>query len=889
VVSADTGAKHNGLILPSTIFLVVFIAAALLLFRAWWGWMPMVPAEWRAVWLRDAPNIVPVWAGFLHVWGGNLWSVVLLAVFELASLGAGRLAYRWVTTNRSFGMWDILFSLGLGNGLLGTMVLGAGLAGLLYRSLFAALLVIGLVSGIVAFRESLRENPKTGDEVVPYGFLEKILLGFCVFIAGVNFLGALIPEWFYDSLIYHLAVPQQYAMQGKIHWVPYSFVCFNYPLLTSMQYLVFMVLGNDIAPRLLQWFDGLLCAATAFGIAGIFMGRAGSLLAAAVFLSQPVMRFLMAVTMDELPLTWFSTLALAALLRGIDGDGRGASSYAPEGGVRPYRRIDRNSWLFVGAWLLGFAHGSKYVGVLASSVLVCWLVFWSRCRREGLGVTGWRMFLVVGWAAAWTAPWLLKNWLFAGNPVSPFLGSFFPSVEFDAQLHDLYLGASTMYRGEGLKDWILLPFRVSVENPSFGGFTLNPFFILCVPAALLLRGIPYGVRVMVGFAAGYAVLWALATPQSRFLAPLMPAASVVTAWSLVALGRESVPVRAAVGMATAWILVVSANAAIVNRLSNRDIVPYVSGRLSRPALIRGAVPYYPAMERADEVMGRSARIMFVWESQIYYSPRPCFASNFIGYVPLDLAKRAVDGRDLVRLISRLRVTHILVDENVGKQYFAAGALNWGKKARDNFTQLWRAHLRPVYSNGWLGLYELLAEPVPPEERRTGMPSFFVDRDNISRIQELVAAIEGAFSQGRMTEVLAVTEELVRLMPGSAWAHSYRGYANAMLGRRKEAIADYLSSIRAGYPSAVVHFYLARMLDEEGRTGEALVHCLEAIRLEPRDQGAKAFGRDVAIKLKRFDTALDLAERMLAAEPGDAGLRAEVERIGKLVRSGSKSR
>ena len=75
-----------------------------------------------------------------------------------------------------------------------------------------------------------------------------------------------------------------------------------------------------------------------------------------------------------------------------------------------------------------------------------------------------------------------------------------------------------------------------------------------------------------------------------------------------------------------------------------------------------------------------------------------------------------------------------------------------------------------------------------------------------------------------------------------------------------------------------------MLDEEGRMGEALVHCLEAIQLEPREQGAKALGRDLALRLKRYDTALDLAEKMLAAEPGDAGIKAEVERIRKLVPS-----
>ena len=891
--AAGAGAKPEGLVVSAAFFLAVFITASLLLFRAWWGWMPIVPEEWHAVWVRDASHLVPAWPGFLLAWLRNLWSVLLLAAFELGSLAAGRAAYRLTLGKDPRGLWGALFSLGLGNGVLGTLALGAGLAGLLHPGLFAAALAAGAVAGGVHAAGAARSaGEPAGPPANPFSVVEKLLLGFCLFIAGVNFLAALIPEWFFDSLIYHMAIPNQFVIQRKVHCVPYAFV-YTYPLLTEMQYLVFMVLGNDIAPRLLQWFNGVLCATASFGLAGLFLGRGPALLAPAVFLSQPVMRFLMTVTMQELTLTLFATLALAAFLEGVKG------IRLAVGGSRSARpRAARGAWLMLGAWFLGLSHGVKYVGVITSAVLVGWLVLDARRCREKSGVWAGRLMLVLAWATAWTVPWLVKNWLFSGNPVSPFLGSFFPTLNWDSELYRGWVRDCTTIYGAGrFFDWLLLPFRVSVENPSFGGFTLNPFFILLIPALFLAgRSTASGsrqlevARILGWFTAGYAALWAVTAQESRFLAPLAPAAAAAAAAGMAVLLREGWPVRFAAVAAAAWILAVSSNAALMNRLSNKDLVPYSMGRLSRTELLRHAVPYYAAMERAGTVMDSRARLLFVGENESHYAPRSCICSNFFDrYAPGELAKRSVDGPDLVRRLFRLRVTHLLVNESMGEQYAGSGAFEWGERGRKNFTQMWSAHVRPVYSSTGISLFELSASPGSAAARKTGAPSFFNDPGTIRRARELVAAAETAIPQGRLTDAFAAADELVRLMPKTAYAYYYRGYANEMLGRGKEAIADYFSAVRTGYPPAVVHFYLARLLDSEGRTAEALDRCLEAVRLEPGEQGARAFARDLALRLKRYGLALDLTEHMLAANPGDAGLKTEVERIGKLLRSGSGTR
>ena len=144
----------------------LFASFSALVFIQCWNYFPVFPHMFRMsgnFWVRDAGNLVPSFPGFLVTWGGNVLAILLFSVFELVSWMAGRRALSWVTGRESRGLWGFLFSLGLGNGILGTLTLGMGLAGLVNRWVFVPLLAIPLAVGTRRFVAWRRVRADSGN------------------------------------------------------------------------------------------------------------------------------------------------------------------------------------------------------------------------------------------------------------------------------------------------------------------------------------------------------------------------------------------------------------------------------------------------------------------------------------------------------------------------------------------------------------------------------------------------------------------------------------------------------------------------------------------------------------------------------------------------------
>jgi tetratricopeptide (TPR) repeat protein len=103
-----------------------------------------------------------------------------------------------------------------------------------------------------------------------------------------------------------------------------------------------------------------------------------------------------------------------------------------------------------------------------------------------------------------------------------------------------------------------------------------------------------------------------------------------------------------------------------------------------------------------------------------------------------------------------------------------------------------------------------------------------------------------------------------------------------MGRRKAAIADYETAIRAGYPTPVAYYNVALLLQEERRFPEALTRYLEAVEVDPGMWRARVGAAELAEYMRRYDLALKLAEGILAAFPDDAKAKERVTRIKRLV-------
>ncbi|HYL75224.1 MAG TPA: glycosyltransferase family 39 protein, partial [Bryobacteraceae bacterium] len=162
--------------------------------------------------------------------------------------------------------------------------------------------------------------------------------------------------------------------------------------------------------------------------------------------------------------------------------------------------------------LIGFSFAAKYTAFLAVPYALGFIVWklW-RARQPVM-----RPVLVVSLLALlFIAPWLLKNWMWVDNPVSPFANRLFPNPFVHVSFEEGYLKALRSY---GLASYGQIPLQLTVRGDLLAGF-FGPLFLL-TPLALLSLRFRAGRQLLLA-----AVIFALpyaANVGTRFLIPAAP-------------------------------------------------------------------------------------------------------------------------------------------------------------------------------------------------------------------------------------------------------------------------------------------------------------------------------------------------------------------------------
>jgi hypothetical protein len=613
-------------------------------------------------------------------------------------------------------------------------------------------------------------------------------------------------------------------------------------------------------------------------------------------MSQPTMRFLSHVTMVELKVTLFQVLSVMAVFHAM----RWTKSGAPRG-----------AWFLVAGWFMGYAQGTKYLGIFSSAIVLGLIAAEGMAARRSVlrwlaGREARWLLVAVLWASLWTGAWLGKNWMFTGNPVFPMLRDAFPPLNWDQRCYDRWMVDNKKYgTGHGspldwlkrpaapetfteILSWINMPIDASTDVSLFGTFTLNPFALLFLPVLFLARGMPPGIRFLGVYSGVYFVVWAVSSQQTRFLHPMIPPGAVAIAWVVSRAGR-GVPVAGGlIRLAAFWVMLNSVYGQFHNRQTNNALVPFVTGYLDRMGILRMGVNYYDAAERASALVAPGNRLLFVGGDESFYfrCRRICpsiYDRPFVG----ELAKVVSGPDDLLRRLRRHKVTHMIVHEPRAEEYVHYGMFDWGDRARDNFLGMWKTYGRLVEVRRGIFIFDLTGGPIPVPERKVGMPSYFHPSKVVARAQELLKKADAYFAKGAATESFKVTDEMVRLMPGATHVYSYRAYANSLLKRYKAAIADYESAVRNGYPTGVVYYNLALLLEDDKKYDRSLAMHLRALALEPRIGKSRERVVAMALQLKRYDLALRYAEELQAESPRDLELKVEVDRIRKMAAGGKR--
>lgn len=360
----------------------------------------------------------------------------------------GRLSLSVVRCDRQLTRLETLaFSVGVGLSELSLLTLAIGLCGGLHH-LWCFVLPIGAVVGLGAWQWKRGEFQRCIGTIAgahDAATTDGHWLGRWGLWLGVPFLllilfGGVLPPWEFDVREYHLQVPKEWYLNGKIGFLPHN-IYGNMPLGAEMHALLAMVL----MPGERDWWWGALAGKTViaafapltalalFAAGRRFVSTTAGVVAALVYISTPWVSYVSIQGLIEGAVAFYLLLAVYAMLlsrrqvgpvcrKGPDAADSGvkrssaARSRPADGtyrGAAPDDSVVRGRILLAG-FLAGSAAACKYPALL---FVVLPLAVWSAFHGRKLNWKHASLFSLAVVCAC--GLWLGKNWVLAGNPVYP--------------------------------------------------------------------------------------------------------------------------------------------------------------------------------------------------------------------------------------------------------------------------------------------------------------------------------------------------------------------------------------------------------------------------------------------------------------------------------------
>lgn len=636
-------------------------------------------AQNTAVWLNFSFSFLALTRSLLDI-AAALW-------LAFVALGVGLWLLTWLKINSESMLVLLLYGLGLGFGALGLLVLFLGLVGWLQPVLFYALLVgLTLLTGWKSGRFLWGIRPSR-----PPGLI-LVYMSIVLFLA---LLQALLPPLSWDALSYHLTGPKLYLAAGQIR-PGVDIAPLNYPALLEMLFMLAMAVRGDVTAKLLHFFYYFMLAGLVYVIARDYLRVKQSWMAVLFLLAAPLPLILSTQAYSDLPLAFYQVVALLAFFQ--------------------WQKRRNLGWLVLSGALAGLALGLKY-NSLITPLIIGLLLLWEFRKEWRRGVRPLLIFALPIFLIA--LPWYVKNIIFTGNPVYPFV--------FGGVFWDEFRAASFPEAGTGLGfdpvAYLRLPYDITLglKDATQDG-PVGPFFLIFLPlifvyaATKLGRSAPRPFFQLLFFALMQYLFWLTGVIssahlwQSRFLLPAFIALCPALAWLWQDLARFNHPqfsLQRFVSLALGFALILNLIIQLVNVLSFAPY-NYALGQDSREfTLKRTMKEHYLAMQAINE-LPEDAVVQFLYEPRSYYCERDCRPDIFLDQ--LAHAEYLYGSPDKMAAVWRdAGVTHVLIFE-AGLIFFEENGEEYGKSRLlpkdETLSRLRSEFLMPV--KVWEDKYSLYA-------------------------------------------------------------------------------------------------------------------------------------------------------------------------------------
>ena len=283
---------------------------------------------------------------------------------------------------------------------------------------------------------------------IPLGAETGILLAFLM--------GLTPPIEDFDALMYHLPLPVWWLREGVLAALrsPTSW----YPHLVEGIFVFPILFGVDTATHLIHLLWLVLTGLLVWLWARQAWSNKVAWDAIAILLSMPTLLWMAGWAYTDYALTFTGMAAVHAAWK--------------------WRGNGQQKWLVISGLMAGLAMGVKYTSFIIPLVVITLILLWGKDpsrRFKGL------LYFSVS-AGLTASPWYIRNWIWMGNPVYPFI--------FGGKFWDPFLAQSFSGAGTGIGfdpvSLLLLPLTATLgtQDRNYFDGRFGPMFLILLPVAV---------------------------------------------------------------------------------------------------------------------------------------------------------------------------------------------------------------------------------------------------------------------------------------------------------------------------------------------------------------------------------------------------------------------
>jgi hypothetical protein len=552
---------------------------------------------------------------------------------------------------------SVLFAAGFSVASLEIVLFGLAMAGWLrFESAVALLALMALSAGRSGWRDTwitaraLVEKAHSALDTWPDLALALVIAGFL----SLEALLAMAPLTGSDAMHYHFTMPLLEAghRMVAIFWLTHSFFPGQAHLLISLG----LALGSDRVALGLIYLGGLLSSGALFALALRLMPLRWVLTATLTYVAAPMVFWQTSTSgSPDMWMVFFIPLAALAAARAAGDLSRTPGLPVP---VPSARLSDADRWLLLAGFFAGAAAGVKYTGWIIPAALVAYILVVRRSLAVAIGA---------GFASLAAGIWpLLRNWLWTGDPVFPFLTPLLaPKLSNAYGLAAIKSVTSTEAFGRDLQHLLKFPFALVLHGENYGlGQYFGPLVLAFAPLLILARWRQPVARVAALFWGATSLSILFVNQMGRFLLPVYPLALALV-FSGVATGAHKRWRAVTAGCAASAALFVMFSAG-ADALYARSFLPVVLGFETEESFLRRMAPDYAidefiARTLEPELQNAQGGRVMVFYRHLYYlrvpfvegAPETSWLMN-----PASLR----DPQTMLALLSRLDVRWIVKTE-----------------------------------------------------------------------------------------------------------------------------------------------------------------------------------------------------------------------------------